>query len=498
MKKNLIPQQEIKRGHPRGLVSYTDGDYANFASLLLEAINNAYVRDLTSLELKLITVNLTLYYEDVMADAGVWRGFTNKMHEMYGKYLPFYSINDKEYLQDEPSLEDVKFVVWNTLVNTRSLQGRIVNPETPAVESIAEAAYRLMDEWFEEIPINEELKAYFEKADFMDDYYLQRDVLKWLTYDCYLTYVPDAEDLINSDAEHYAEILNDDHAGAYVSESQIPYTHRIGPLALIAQQWLSLILVAHGNEEKAQWAANQEYVMFEILKVIESDANKGMKLETPKGMQFFITCEGLNNPGSNFYDSKTVIGSFVKYNGEWNANADHAASQSGLDIFEQLQDHARSMKQPEMKQYDELLKKSKGNPFFYFESLPALRAFMKEYLKIPEEMASKLDAPGTEKDIVLTVFGKDKPVGLIRGGAKCLKDERNPYYDKEYAKKHAFEIALNMPREFLEYAMEHDMLPDAALNSIRGEERGRKLVHENYDFLARSLMRDGYQEVSEN
>ena len=55
-----------------------------------------------------------------------------------------------------------------------------------------------------------------------------------------------------------------------------------------------------------------------------------------------------------------------------------------------------------------------------------------------------------------------------------------------------------MPRELLEYAMEHDMLPDAALNSIRGEERGRELVRENYDFLARSLMCDRYEEVSEN
>lgn len=70
MKKNLIPQQEIKRGHPRGLVSYTDGDYANFASLLLDAVKSANVRDLTTLELNSVTINLTLYYEDVMADAG--------------------------------------------------------------------------------------------------------------------------------------------------------------------------------------------------------------------------------------------------------------------------------------------------------------------------------------------------------------------------------------------------------------------------------------------
>lgn len=38
------------------------------------------------------------------------------------------------------------------------------------------------------------------------------------------------------------------------------------------------------------------------------------------------------------------------------------------------------------------------------------------------------------------------------------------------------------------------MLPDAALNSVFGEERGKELVRNDYDFLARALMKDEYEE----
>lgn len=64
---------------------------------------------------KAVALNLTLYFEDVLADAGIWRSFTDRMHELYGKYLPFYQIDEAEYLRDEPNLPDVMFIIWNTL-----------------------------------------------------------------------------------------------------------------------------------------------------------------------------------------------------------------------------------------------------------------------------------------------------------------------------------------------------------------------------------------------
>lgn len=56
------------------------------------------------------------------------------------------------------------------------------------------------------------------------------------------------------------------------------------------------------------------------------------------------------------------------------------------------------------------------------------------------------------------------------------------------------QLAMHMPAPLLKYAMDHDMLPDASVMSIRGEEHGRKIFQENYDFLVRAIMRDQYVE----
>lgn len=82
MRKYLIPQIEIRNRHPKGMVSYTDGDYSNFASLLKEAIKGTGIRDLGDELLTEIAINLTIYYEDVIADACIWHELTDKVNKM--------------------------------------------------------------------------------------------------------------------------------------------------------------------------------------------------------------------------------------------------------------------------------------------------------------------------------------------------------------------------------------------------------------------------------
>lgn len=111
---------------------------------------------------------------------------------------------------------------------------------------------------------------------------------------------------------------------------------------------------------------------------------------------------------------------------------------------------------------------------------------------MPKDMAAGMNMPGKE-EIALGLMGKDKAFALILKAPKCLKDERNPYYDQKEARKYALQVAMQMPAPLLKYAMEHDMLPDAALNSVHGEERGKELFRNDYDFLVRSVMREEYK-----
>ena len=46
--------------------------------------------------------------------------------------------------------------------------------------------------------------------------------------------------------------------------------------------------------------------------------------------------------------------------------------------------------------------------------------------------------------------------------------------------------------DMVRYLIANNMLPDAALNHLKGPEAGRKLAQDNLDFLARSIRRDQY------
>ncbi len=497
MRKIIIPQKEIKNRHPKGLTSYTDGDYAKFASKLLAMIEAFGVADMTSQEKKDIAINLTMYFEDVLADAGIWRGFTNQMQDMYGKFLPFYSIDEQDYYQDEPNLEDVKFVIWNTLVNSRVPQGRVTNPETPVITDLSPVLYHFMQEQFEQMPVNDDLKTYFEKAEFMDDFYQQRDLLKWIAYDCYLTAIPDSDEAVMELAQEYSKVMQGNLASAmYLAESVIPFSRKVGPLAVYPIYWLAMILLANGDEEKMHWAEEEEFLTSDIYRIVKADRNKGMTLESNKGEKFFVSDDGLANPEASCYDCKCVVGSFVKYRGEWFVNADSVWMPGGVELFEMTKKEVAEKNVTVGPLYDKLMKKSGGSPFFYFANYSELTDFLVKEMGMPKKFAKEAKFPDVDNTgFVLGVLGRDKPFGVFAGGAEvCLKEDRNPYYDAKKAKSKAFHVAMKLPAPLLKYAMEHDMLPDAQLNSVFGEERGKELVRNDYDFLARALMKDEYEE----
>ena len=104
---------------------------------------------------ELIAKKVALYFEDVICDCGLWRSFVEKHRELYGRWLPFHEV-DKDYMADEPHIEDIALIVWNVLLEM--WKDKIVNPESPRIMQIAEAFYEILDDEFEKAPINEDLK----------------------------------------------------------------------------------------------------------------------------------------------------------------------------------------------------------------------------------------------------------------------------------------------------------------------------------------------------
>ena len=100
------------------------------------------------------------------------------------------------------------------------------------------------------------------------------------------------------------------------------------------------------------------------------------------------------------------------------------------------------------------------------------------------------------KDIVIYIDSLEYGVCIINNAAKIVKSPYNPYYDPMSVGMNDCLAPLVNPDAFpdklVHYLVKKDYLPDAALNSVYGIERGREIVQENKDFLARFFRQDSY------
>lgn len=492
VKKFFVSQEEIKNRHPEEVPYSTDVDYAKFASVLRTHIEEAGISDLTEEDKLNLALNLAMYQEDVISEAGIWRAFTDQMYARYGKYVPFYPM-DEDYLRDEPNFQDVAFIIWYTLIRHRGNHRQITNPETPALMKMAATLYDVLLEWFDKLPVNEDLRVFFEHANFADELEEQRGVLLWFVMDCYLTYDKDYNTWLDDKVDIHLEVFQGrlKHA-ENVAQRELVFEYRVGPLALYPKEWLAAILRANHNEKCAVRVESQEYRKADFVRTENSDSDSGgLVCEDLDGAKFTVANGQYMKDLSDASD--VIFGGFAKYDGVWYANGDCVGytvkDKDEWKNLKRIYEDEKKMKTADGKNMMALIKKSGGSPFFFFETRQEVMEFMIGKLKYTNERArtylSDADIYGHAVVCLLPESSDVLATGIL---STCLCDERNPYYDSKQAAKSGFDKALNLPSSLLRYAMEHNMMPDVGMNSVYGAERGQTLFRENYDILQRAIM----------
>lgn len=267
MTKIRIPAMDIARRHPLFLKGTTDAAYARFASDLAELMEKLNIQEFKGDNLRELAIVLTMYYEDMISDLGIWNALTDTFQELYGRQLPFYDVDMQNYYRNEPNVEDIRFLIW--LLMTRTEPSAVVSPDTPALEAAARTACSLMDKRFEDMPVNEELKEFFEKAEFAENFYAQLDLMKWSFYACYASCNENAPMLIRQQAQRLSQSLNCPPPIAMnVAESIAMFESRLQPLAMRPQDWLARIVRNNGNAEAADKIASQRYLPFDFYRIV--------------------------------------------------------------------------------------------------------------------------------------------------------------------------------------------------------------------------------------
>lgn len=242
----------------------TDGFYLDIANRLLTVAKKKNL--FPSYPEKVVeraALSLIGYYQDVIADAGIWHAFIDECRRMYGFPVPFYTSPDSDYLDYEMNPEDVRFMVWYSL----SMNDENHRDAYPMDSEILEGA----DEWWSV------LDAEYEDAPLPEDYCLAKELEmhsledredlyrlgNWLFLHCYLMTPAYAMTL----SQKLSGIdFNNEMAMAEVRErlEQSMGEDPTGPLALFLSEWLHLIVdhKPRKTKKKADVAEHKYYRPF--------------------------------------------------------------------------------------------------------------------------------------------------------------------------------------------------------------------------------------------
>ena len=493
MKTIRIPAMDIAARHPLGMKFTTDGIYARFATNLADLLVKQNIQGFEGKNARELAIVLTMYYEDVVSDLGIWHSFTTRMHELYGRYLPFFDIDETKYYRDEPNNVDVRFLIW--LFISRTERGSIIAPDTLAIEYASEVVGRMMDEQFEMMPVNEELKRFFTSPEWARNFFHQRDILKWFFFSNYLTCNENATDIAMQQGLAFSRNMKCPTDLAFrISECVAVYENKLQPLAMRAQEWMQLILDYNGRPEEARKIGEQEYMPFDFYKIVEAERGKGIKFESIDGKKFMVHDEDFGQLSDECYDKKTVFTLFVKYGDRYYLGTESSWAPDTA-AFDAERKQRKQLRNQCIANRRVLISDNGGSPLYYFENGEELKKFLREKVGMPQKRIDSMPLP-KDHTITYTLFVRqhDDNVCFYPDVAKYIKDEKNPYYDEAYAKQNTFSNLFALDGAMVRYLIENNMLPEATINCEGGETEGKRLVHDNFDFFARMMQGNLYSQ----
>lgn len=176
------------------------------------------------------------YYQDMIADAGLWHGFTDECRRLYGVPVPFHD-SSSEYVDYELNREDVGFIVWYAVAMYSD--DRCIYPFRHDLRALSDLWFAILDEVYEDSPVPEgyhlahELDVYAE-----EDQEMILRLGSWLFLHSWLlrpAFALTANEMVT---EMMAAGKSNEEIADAVQEA---VSHQpTGPLALYLKEWVHL------------------------------------------------------------------------------------------------------------------------------------------------------------------------------------------------------------------------------------------------------------------
>ena len=490
MKTKKIYPVEWRKSHPLELVAGSDAYYADLATKVYDMLveSDIFNNILDSEDLRKMAINLTLWFEDLCTGTGFWQVVNKVCSGRYGRPLPFY--NTAEYNPGEPNPQDIQLLLWDFVQSVDDK--RIINPENPAIVHIAYQIYDLFYEEYEYAPATDKLKQFYYRPEIGTDYWETRKVIESLSEKAYFSF---RSGIVLGDVllQEYQDAKGDpDRLDISIYAITIAHilTNRHNLLSLTCAEWLS---AATGRtfELDTSMLATRMYA------INSRSADIVQLRDLATGTLYDVEEESFNlgwlEEYGNIIGLEVVCG-LVRFNGKY-YQCGSMITKPGREVVEEWinqqrrEEHAAEVIK-ENKEY--LLKYSKGEPIIFLKGEKELMDFYSRHgqIEIPQDFKQKLRDTLTENcdNEMLALMPTDfEGTLIITVHIPAINAPNNPYYNQEYAKRHAHEIILSpaiIDYQALCQLIKLNYLPDAALTSAKGYDHGNKFLQNNAQFLA--------------
>lgn len=234
----------MQPNNPR--VVESDKYYLQLAMLLAKLWDNSHkFLALPEATRQAVVLAVVGYYQDVIADAGIWRSFVEAHKHLYGTPLPFYDCDGDDYIEYELNLQDVQFVIWYTIDGHTHNNCEFL-PLDSNIEWLARLFYKVLDKEYETAPTPTEYNMVMGvDIDDVEDANAIYDLSRWLFFDCYFMKPAaklalaqqriETRELKKKAAKNLEDQLHD-------LADRTMLNHPTGPLAFTIGQWIELIV----------------------------------------------------------------------------------------------------------------------------------------------------------------------------------------------------------------------------------------------------------------
>ena len=191
-----------------------------------------------------VVLAVTGYYQDVVADGGIWRSFSRLHNDRHGTPLPHYG-RSEDYVDYELNLSDVRYVIWWTIAGEQG--NDVLDPQDKELEALAMAFHKLLDEEYEQAPVPRQFCIAGEvDLDNPEDARRIYDYAYWLYWRSFLLRPSSQAVMERAMPEAHAIIAQagDSDARPLLLElnERLMFTEPAGPISQTTAQWLKLII----------------------------------------------------------------------------------------------------------------------------------------------------------------------------------------------------------------------------------------------------------------